>query len=184
VLNQVRSGNCLACSGRSEMGQPPLGQSGLGYFFQFLSGWVKKISIGWAKKYPCQSQVSLWFTVGYARDKVGSRPMSTLDRKPRAVKISYGSTSKIFDPGLGHFLVARVSHLWVWKISHKNPKFFNFSFLIKNCIGLGQKIRRPKTGWPLIYCESKVCSGRVKTCHKSRLTIFISFCQKKKAWMA
>jgi len=47
--------------------------------------------------------------------------------------------------------------VWVWKISPKNPKFFNFfPFGLK-------KVPRSKTGWPLIYCRSKVCSGLVRS---------------------
>jgi len=44
--------------------------------------------------------------------------------------------------------------VWGWKISCKNPKFFKF------CTS-GQKVPRSETGWPLIYCGSKVCSGQV-----------------------
>jgi len=57
--------------------------------------------------------------------------------------------------GSGQFFVAWVGlgqlsclWAWVWKISPKNPKYFNFS-----PFGLGQR--------PLFYCESKVCLGRV-----------------------
>jgi len=47
--------------------------------------------------------------------------------------------------------------VWVriWKISPKNVKFFNFF-----PFGLGQKVPGSKPGRPLIYCGSKVSSGR------------------------
>jgi len=69
---------------------------------------------------------------------------------------------------LGQFLVARVESAiyglgWIWKISPKNAKLFNFFPLYKkNLFGLGQKVPGLKAGWPLIYCRSKVCSGRVR----------------------
>jgi len=53
---------------------------------------------------------------------------------------------KIFWPGSGQFFVARVrsgqpSLVWVWKISPKNHKIFNFCLQIKtNLIGSGQKV--------------------------------------------
>jgi len=56
-----------------------------------------------------------------------------------------------------------VSHLWVWKISPKNPKF-SISFPSdqkKDLFGSGQKIYRSKTGRPLIYHGSKVSSDQV-----------------------
>jgi len=65
-------------------------------------------------------------------------------------------------------VLGRVSHLWfgfglIWKISLKNPKFFIFfSSDQKNLIGSGQKVPGSKTGQPLIYCGSKVCSGPVR----------------------
>jgi len=69
---------------------------------------------------------------------------------------SDGSGSKIFDTGwvgLGQFFIAHVGlgqlslvRVWVWKISPKNLKFFNFlPFGTKNLIGLGQKVPGSKT---------------------------------------
>jgi len=37
--------------------------------------------------------------------------------------------------------------VWLWKISPKNLKFYNFF--------------ASKMGWPLVYCGSKVCSDRI-----------------------
>jgi len=42
-----------------------------------------------------------------------------------------------------------------------NSQIFQFIALQKNIIGLGQKVPGSKTGWPLVYYGSKVCSGRV-----------------------
>jgi len=71
--------------------------------------------------------------------------------------------------GTGQFFVARVGPgqpfmvwVWIWKISTKNVKFFNFfPFGSKNIFGSGQKVPKSKAGWPLIYCESKVSLGLV-----------------------
>jgi len=47
---------------------------------------------------------------------------------------------------------------WIWKISTKNINFFQ-----KISLQVGSKSIRSgsKAGWPLIYCWSKVSSGRV-----------------------
>jgi len=75
--------------------------------------------------------------------------------------------------GPGQFFVARVKSGQVgsaifglslgFENSPKNPKFFNFICHSgqKNLTGLSQKVPWSKTGWPLIYCKSKVCSGHV-----------------------
>jgi len=71
--------------------------------------------------------------------------------------------------GSGQFFVALVGSgqpfmVWVriWKISPKNVKFFNFfPSGQKNCFGSGRKVPGSKPGRPLIYCGSKVSSGRV-----------------------
>jgi len=73
---------------------------------------------------------------------------------------SDGSRSKIFDPG-------RVSHLWFgfefWKFPLKMSNFQFFSLRVKkNCFGSGRKVPGSKPGRPLIYCRSKVSSGRVR----------------------
>jgi len=47
--------------------------------------------------------------------------------------------------------------VWIWKISPKNIKFFNFFYLRS-----GQNVPGSKAGQPLIYCGSKVCSVRVR----------------------
>jgi len=50
--------------------------------------------------------------------------------------------------------------------SSQNPNFFNFYSLgQKNLIGSGKKIPGSKAGQPLIYCGSKLCSGRVRVHH-------------------
>jgi len=74
--------------------------------------------------------------------------------------------------GPGQFFVARVgsgrvSHLWFGLEFGKFPlKTSNFSFFSlrvkKNCFGLGRKVPGSKPGRPLIYCGSKVSSGRVR----------------------
>jgi len=48
-----------------------------------------------------------------------------------------------------------ISHLWVWKISPKNPKFYYFFPIGSKNISLGwvKKIPGSKTGRPLIYCR-------------------------------
>jgi len=45
--------------------------------------------------------------------------------------------------------------VWVWKISPKNPNFFNI-------FPSDQKVPGSKMGQPLIYCGSKVCLGWVR----------------------
>jgi len=59
-----------------------------------------------------------------------------------------------FWPGLG-----QPSLVWVWKISPQNTKFFNFFPFGSKKISSG---RVKKTGQPLIYCGSKVCSGQAR----------------------
>jgi len=80
---------------------------------------------------------------------------------------SDGSGSKTLT-GLGQFFVSRVgsglvSHLWFGFGYGKFPlKISNFSPLDqKNLFGSDQKVPGSKAGWPLIYCGSKVCLGRV-----------------------
>jgi len=60
----------------------------------------------------------------------------------------------------------RVSHLWFGYRFGKFPlKMPNFSIFCpsgkKNVISLGRKVPGSGLGWPLFYCGSKVCSGRV-----------------------
>jgi len=60
----------------------------------------------------------------------------------------------------------RVSHLWFGLEFGKFPlKTSNFSIFYpsgqKNCFGSGRKVPGSKPGRPLIYCGSKVSSGRV-----------------------
>jgi len=83
-------------------------------------------------------------------------------------KTRHGSWSKTFDLiGSDQIFVARVrsgqpSLVWVWKISPNNPKFSIFSLRIKK-IWAGQKVPGSKTGEPVIYRGSKVCSGQVRS---------------------
>jgi len=85
--------------------------------------------------------------------------------------ISDGSRSKIFDPGqVGSIFCGSgwvrsgqpfMVWVWIWKISPKKVKFFNFSLRVKkNLFGSGQKVPGSKVG--LIYCRIKVSSGRVR----------------------
>jgi len=57
----------------------------------------------------------------------------------------------------------QVSHLW-FGLEIFPLKIPNFSMFLplgqKNLIGSGQKVPGSKTGQPLIYCGSKVCSGQ------------------------
>jgi len=60
--------------------------------------------------------------------------------------------------GPNHFYRSgRVSHLWVWNISHDNPQFFPF---VSKKISSGQvkKLLGSKLSWPLIYCGSIWCN--------------------------
>jgi len=71
--------------------------------------------------------------------------------------------------GSGQFFVARVgrvSHLWFGIEFQKFPlKMSNFSIFFpsgqKNLLWSGRKVPGSKPGQPLIYCGSKVSSGRV-----------------------
>jgi len=72
--------------------------------------------------------------------------------------------------GSGQIFVARVGlgqpfmvWLWIWKISPKNVKFFNIFPFGSKKISSGQKVPGSKAGRPLIYCGSKVSSGRVES---------------------
>jgi len=84
-------------------------------------------------------------------------------------KASDGSGSKFFDPGLFGSIfcgLGWVSHLWFGfefgKFLLKMSNFSIFSlWLKKNLFGLGRKVPGSKMGQPLIYCGSKVGSGRV-----------------------
>jgi len=67
-------------------------------------------------------------------------------------------------PASGQFFVARVRsgrvrHLWVCKHIPLKNKFTIFP--LGHLVRLGQKIPGAKTGQPLFYCGSKVCSGWV-----------------------
>jgi len=52
--------------------------------------------------------------------------------------------------------------VWVWKISPKKVKFFNFfPSGQKNLFGLGQNVPRTKAGWPLLLrVKSKLRVGQ------------------------
>jgi len=76
---------------------------------------------------------------------------------------SDGSGSKIFDPGQVNFLwlgsgLPFMVWVWIWKISSKNINFFNFLPFGSKKISLGRVRKYP--GRPLIYCGSKLSSGR------------------------
>jgi len=65
----------------------------------------------------------------------------------------------------GQFFVARVGlgqpfmvWVWIWKISPKSVNFLPSGQ--KNLFRSGQKVPGSKAGRPLIYCGSKVSSGR------------------------
>jgi len=71
--------------------------------------------------------------------------------------------------GSGQFFVAQVGSgqpfvvwVWIWKFSPKNTKFFNFFPFESKKIALGRIVPGSKPGQPLIYCGSKVSSGRVR----------------------
>jgi len=64
---------------------------------------------------------------------------------------------------LGHFFIAWVSHLWVWNISPKNPKFFNFFPLVtKKSHRVMSKSTQIKDGSAsyLLWVQSKLRMGQ------------------------
>jgi len=151
-----------------------MGFMGLGQ--RFLT-WVRSILC-------CSGQVShLWFGFGKFSLKIlkfGSKKSHRVGSKSTRAKD--GSTSYLlwvksmlrsrrvifFDLGRINFFdrvwSGRVSYLWFGFgiFSLKILKNSIFSLLIKkNLIWLGQKLPRSKTGRPLIYCGSKLCSGWV-----------------------
>jgi len=81
---------------------------------------------------------------------------------------SDGSGSKIFGPVNFLWLRSgRVRHLWFGfefgKFSLKCQIFQFFSFRVKkNIFELALKVPGSKAGRPLIYCSSKVSSGRIR----------------------
>jgi len=85
--------------------------------------------------------------------------------------LSLGKGLLVLVMGPSQFFVARVgsdrvSHLWFGFEFGKFPlKISNFSIFFlsgqKNIFGSGRKVPGSKAGQPLIYCESKVSSGRV-----------------------
>jgi len=78
---------------------------------------------------------------------------------------SDGSGSKIFDPGQVKFLLLGSASLFGYGFGKFPLKMSNFSIFSpsdqKTVIGSGQKVPESEPGWPLIYCGSKVCLGRV-----------------------
>jgi len=78
------------------------------------------------------------------------------------IKKSYINDSKT---GFKNFLLVRLQSLMD---NHDDfglemgpcEKFFNLLRVNKNLIRPGQKMLGSKTGWPLIYCGSKVCLGQ------------------------
>jgi len=65
----------------------------------------------------------------------------------KITQVKYGSAP--------YLLLGRASHLWFGfrKFLLKTPNFKNFLLLVKeNLFGLGQKVPRSNTGWPVIYC--------------------------------
>jgi len=88
---------------------------------------------------------------------------------------SDGSGSNFFDPGRvgsifcgsGRVESGQPFMVWVriWKISPKNVKFSNFLPFGSKKIASGRKVPGSKPGRPLIYCGSKVSSGRVESGH-------------------
>jgi len=100
------------------------------------------------------------------------------------VAASDGSGSKTFALGRVNFLwlgSGRVSHLWFGLEFGKFPlkisifQFFPFGS-IKISSGLGRKVPRSKAGRPLIYCGSKVSSGRVESGPISSCSSFLRQC--------
>jgi len=77
---------------------------------------------------------------------------------PLAFKLVMG-LGKIFLTQIGSFFCCsswvRSATSGFGKFPLKSPNFLTFS------LGVGSKIPRSKLGQPLIYCVSKVCSGRV-----------------------
>jgi len=85
-----------------------------------------------------------------------------------------GQTQKLVKgPGQNIFTLVGLgqpSLVWVcvWKIYPKN-QFFSF-WIKKSLLGSVQKVSKSKTGRPLIYCRSKVCSARVRAISTKSLT--------------
>jgi len=76
---------------------------------------------------------------------------------------------------LGQVGLGQPSLVWVWKISPKTNKFFNFlPFESKKQFGSGQKVSGSKARRPLIYCGSKVCSGRFRSGQGPSLLAWLS----------
>jgi len=78
------------------------------------------------------------------------------------VDTSDGSGSKNFDPGRVNFLWLGLGQpfiiwVWIWKISPKNVKFFNFSLRSKK-ISSGRKV--PGSTSYLLRVKSKLGSGQ------------------------
>jgi len=65
----------------------------------------------------------------------------------------------------GFYCSGQVRHLCfglgIGKFPLKITNFSIFSLPVKKLFGPVQKVTRSKTGGPLIYCGSKVCSGQV-----------------------
>jgi len=77
---------------------------------------------------------------------------------------------------VGSFFSLGQPPLGLGNFPYKRPIFQIFNIRPKNLIGSGLKIPRSKTGWTLIYCRPKVCSGQdlslAQTCDGSRSKIF------------
>jgi len=134
----------------------------------------------WLKINCIKCKILIWASLGEVLKLEYFYPLQTgFDSCPA----SDGSGSKIFDPcrvasnffsgsgrvGSGQFFVARVwlgwvSHLWFEFGFGKFPlKMSNFNFFP---FGLARKVPGSKAGRPLIYCRSKVSSGRVRLTHR------------------
>jgi len=117
------------------------------------AGSINTVIVTWSVLYVVQVKKALGRDSFYPAPYSKKLPLVILDCN---ISCSDGSGSKFFDPGRVNFLwlyqvgSGQPFMVWVriWKISPKNIKFFNFY-----CFGLGR---------PLIYCGSKVSSGRVR----------------------
>jgi len=85
---------------------------------------------------------------------------------------SDGSGSKFFDPGRVGSGQPFMVWVWIWEISPKIMKFFNFFPFVskKNIFRSGRKVTWLNAGLPLIYGRSKSSTGRVGSGTISSLT--------------
>jgi len=140
--------------------------------FSFLSLTIFRGSSAFSDMF-AMDQSSSSFTCSSGSDDVpwvlsSFHHFSQLKHKATTVVMGLGQKFSTL-VGSGQFFVAWSGQpfmvwVWIWEISPKIVKFFNLSLRIKtNLFGSGQKVTGSKAGRSLIYCGSKVSSGRVRS---------------------